>query len=136
MEIDGRELQGDEAVTRALPEWIAKHDDEAIPQRVQLRIYTRANGMCVKCGRPLRKGHWACDHITALINGGQHRESNLQALCISPCHSDKNKQDVAEKAATYRVRLKETGIKKSRNPMPGSKASGIRKRMNGDVERW
>lgn len=123
-------------MTRAVAEWVAKNDDAAIPSRVQLRVYMKSNGNCALCGRTLRPGHWACDHITALINGGQHRESNLQALCISPCHSDKTRHDVAEKSATYRVRLKETGIKKPGNPIPGSKASGIRKRMNGDVERW
>lgn len=95
---------------RRVPEWIAKHDDEAIPPRVQLRVF--GYGFCQKCGRRLRAGHWACDHIVALVNGGQHRESNLQPLCISPCHSDKTRADVAEKSKNYRTRAKAAGIRK------------------------
>jgi 5-methylcytosine-specific restriction protein A len=95
---------------RQVEEWIAKNDNEAIPPRVQLRVF--GNGGCRKCGRQLRPGHWSCDHIVALINGGQHRESNLQALCNSPCHSDKTKADVAEKADVYAKKRKHIGVKK------------------------
>jgi 5-methylcytosine-specific restriction protein A len=101
-------------MTRAVPEWIAKHDDEAIPPRVELRVFQKHDGCCPKCGRKLRPGHWACDHITALINGGQHRESNLQPLCNTPCHSQKTAEDVAEKSRTYKRRKSEVGIKKPR----------------------
>jgi 5-methylcytosine-specific restriction protein A len=122
-------------MSRELPEWVARHDDQAIPLRVQKRVHDRAGGICPKCTRPLVPGQWACDHIIALINGGQHRDSNLQPLCVSPCHSTKTKTDVAEKAMVYRKRAKHLGIKQSPRPMPGSRASGLRKRMNGQVER-
>jgi 5-methylcytosine-specific restriction protein A len=97
---------------REVPEWIGKTDDAAIPLRVQLRVYNELCGCCMKCGRWLRPGHWSCDHIIALVNGGQHRESNLQALCNSPCHSDKTRADVAEKSDVYAKKLKHIGVKK------------------------
>jgi 5-methylcytosine-specific restriction endonuclease McrA len=97
-------------MTRAVPEWIGKTDDTAIPNRIRLRIY--GNGICAKCGRKLRPGHWDCDHVIALKNGGENRETNLQPLCNSPCHSNKTKQDVAEKSRTYRKRSRHAGIKK------------------------
>lgn len=99
-------------MTRALPEWIAKHDDQAIPPRVRLRIWMRSFGHCINCTRAMRAGEAPqFDHIIALVNGGQHRESNLQLLCFT-CHAVKTKTDVAEKSAVYTKRLKHTGIKR------------------------
>ena len=109
-------------MTRAVEEWIGKSDDEAIPPRVRLRVF--GNGHCRKCGRQLRAGHWACDHIVALANGGEHRETNLQPLCNSPCHSDKTKADVAEKACAYKHRARNAGIGRKRRTIPGRRFDG------------
>jgi 5-methylcytosine-specific restriction endonuclease McrA len=99
---------------RATAEWIAKHDDEAIPPRVRLRVWDRFGGCCAECKRKIHAGEkWDADHITALVNGGRHRESNLQLLCAW-CHKAKTKADVAEKAVTYRKRRVNHGIKKPR----------------------
>lgn len=123
-------------MSRSVEEWIGKTPDSAIPPRVQLRVFQKHGGVCPKCTRKLEPGKWACDHIIALINGGEHRERNLQPLCVSPCHSWKTREDVAEKSRNYKRAASHAGIKarKSR-PLPGSKASGIRKRMDGRVER-
>lgn len=99
-------------MSRATEEWIGKTDGEAIPARVQLRVF--GEGICRMCGRKLRSGHWACDHIVALINGGEHRESNLQPLCSSPCHWSKTRRDVATKSRTYRKRKAHVGPKPDR----------------------
>lgn len=123
-------------MTRSVKEWIGKSDDEAIPARVKIRVFDRCNGQCRNCGVRIGASvRPAFDHVVALVNGGQNRETNLQLLCL-PCHSQKTQSDVAQKAATYRKRLTHLGIKPRKGrPMPGSKASGIRKRMNGAVER-
>ena len=97
---------------RAVPEWIGKTPDAAIPPRVRLRVYLKTNGHCAKCTRKLVPAHWACDHIVALVNGGQHRETNLQALCVSPCHSSKTILDVREKSKVYRAAAANAGIRK------------------------
>lgn len=121
---------------REVPEWIAAHDDQAIPPRVRLRVFQKHDGNCASCTRPLFPGHWECDHIIALANGGEHRERNLHPLCTSPCHSRKTRADVAEKSHVYKRAASHAGIKTRKgNPMPGSKASGLRKRMDGTVER-
>lgn len=101
-------------MSRATDEWIGKTDDEAAPPRVRLRIWDRAQGQCQDCTRKLRAGHWAVDHIVALVNGGENRENNLQALCSSPCHWRKTRADVAEKSKTARNRKLDAGIKKPR----------------------
>jgi 5-methylcytosine-specific restriction protein A len=101
-------------MTRTVEEWIATHDDQAIPARVKIRVFDRAGGVCPECTLPIvGKLRPAYDHIQALINGGQHREANLQLLCV-PCHAVKTKADVAEKSVTARIRAKHLGIKKPR----------------------
>lgn len=101
-------------MTRTVDEWIATNDDQAIPARVKVRVFERANGHCAECTLPIvGKLRPAYDHIQALINGGQHREANLQLLCV-PCHAIKTKADIAEKSVTARVRAKHIGIKKPR----------------------
>lgn len=101
-------------MTRATEEWIGKHDDQAIPARVKVRVFDRAGGVCAECTLSIvGKLRPAYDHKTALINGGQHRESNLQLLCV-PCHAVKTKADVAEKSTVYRKRLKHLGLQPPR----------------------
>jgi len=104
--------------------WIAKHDDEAIPFRVRSRIFDKANGKCVACGRDLRPGHWQADHVIPLIIGGKHAESNLQPLCDVPCHQNKTRLDVKLKAKVARVRKLHLGIKKPRTIRAWRKFSG------------
>lgn len=111
---------------RAVEEWHGTHDDQAIPPRVQLRIYERYNGQCPKCSRKLYPRKWACDHIVALINGGAHRESNLQPLCVSPCHSDKTRADMQIKSKGYKRRLRKAGIRKPRTIRAWRKFNGER----------
>ena len=99
-------------MSRAVPEWIAKRDDDAIPPRVKLRIFHKFDKRCAACTLPIvGKLRPEYDHIRALINGGQHRESNIQLLC-SACHKTKTKADVAEKSDAYRKQLNAAGIRK------------------------
>ena len=122
---------------RTVPEWIADHDDQAIPPRVRARVFERHNGICHITKRKIRAGEaWDCDHVIALCNGGSHCESNL-APALKDAHKEKTKADSALKKKIARTRAKHLGIHKpSGRPLAGTKASGIRKRMNGDVERW
>jgi 5-methylcytosine-specific restriction protein A len=93
-----------------LKEWIGSNDNQAIPPRVKVRIFQKADGKCQgDCGlKIVGKLRPAYDHIQALCNGGEHRESNLQLLCV-PCHSIKTKTDVAEKSAVARKQKKHIG---------------------------
>lgn len=124
---------------RVLPEWIGKTPDTAIPPRVRLRVFERYGGRCYLCTRKLGPGdRWDCDHVVALAiwTGEPHgnRESNLAPAC-TVCHREKTAQDVAEKAYTARVKGKHLGVRKPKRPMPGSRGSGWKKRIDGTVER-
>ena len=99
-------------MSRAVPEWIAANDDAKIPPRVMERVARKADGRCVKCTRETGPGlPGECDHIVPLVLGGEHRETNLQWLCV-PCHAAKTKLDVKLKAKVARIRNKHLGIKK------------------------
>ena len=101
-------------MARSVEEWIGKTDDSKIPGRVRLRVFDRHNGICHISGRKISAGEaWQCDHIVALANGGEHRESNLAPALTEP-HKDKTKSDVAEKSRVVRKRKKHLGIKKAR----------------------
>lgn len=119
---------------RSVPEWIGKTDDAPIPPRIRLRIFDRYSGICRLSGRTIRAGDaWQCDHIVALINGGQHRESNLVPVLIDP-HRTKSKEDVAEKSRVAKRRKSFLGIKKP-SRFPGSRNSPFKRKLDGTVVR-
>jgi hypothetical protein len=129
---------------RAVKKWIGKDDNTPVPPRVRDRVLTAKGEKCHACGRQIRTGEkWTCEHLIALINWRAtaeaphgNRESNLDVTCCN-CLAPKNAADVAEKSIVYSKRLKARGIKPHQwRPMAGTRASGLRKRMNGQVERW
>jgi 5-methylcytosine-specific restriction protein A len=111
-------------MSRSTDEWIGKTDDAAIPARVRLRVFERHNGTCHLSGHRIRAGEpWDIDHIVALVNGGEHRESNL-APALRNKHREKTALDVAEKAKNDRVRKRHLSIKKPRKIRAWKKFDG------------
>lgn len=120
---------------RTVPEWIGATPDAAIPARVRLRVFDRFGGVCQLTGRKIMAGEaWDVDHIKPLSMGGVHAEANLQPV-LRDAHRAKTAAEAPARAKADRMRAKHLGVKKSSRPMPGSKASGLRKRMDGTVER-
>lgn len=98
--------------------------------------FNRAGGKCEHCTRKLYTGDIHYDHRIPDAMGGEPTLANCQVLCRS-CHSVKTtKADVPAIAKAKRLEDKRLGIKlrKSR-PMPGSRASGIKRKFDGTVER-
>ena len=117
---------------RSVAEWVGKNDDTAIPPRVCVRIFERAGRKCECCGRPIvGKLRAQYDHKTALVNGGENRESNLQVLCHE-CHGEKTKQDVAIKARVYVRKKRVAGIRKP-SRFACSRNSPWKKKVGGQV---
>ncbi len=121
-------------MSRSVPEWIGKTDDTPVPPRVRLRVFHKYDGVCYRAGRKIRPGEpWDAEHIVAIINGGENRESNL-APCLRDKHREKTAEDVAIKAKTYRVRKARWGIKK-RSKWAYGKDSPFKKKVDGRVVR-
>lgn len=117
---------------RTLPEWVGATPDTPIPVRVKLRVFERHEGRCHISGRKITAAdQWECDHIIALCNGGEHRESNL-APALRDKHRAKTAEDVAEKSRSAKIRARHLGVRTSR-PMPGSRASAWKRKMDGTV---
>lgn len=94
-------------MARTSKEWIGRTDDSAIPERVQLRVWQRAEGHCQICRRKIMAGeakHY--DHKVALIDGGRNAESNLQIACVA-CHGIKTSAEATERA---KVRAKAKAV--------------------------
>ena len=111
-------------MSRSVEEWIGKSDDTPIPPRVKLRVFEAHNGVCHLSGRKIRAGEpWDCDHIKALINGGENRETNL-APALRDKHREKTAEDVAEKAVIARQRSKHLGITGQKRKWPSRGFNG------------
>lgn len=99
---------------RAVEEWKGRTPDTPAPDRVRVRVFDRAGGRCDICKRALRTGErWTLEHVKAVINGGENRESNLGVTC-DWCLPEKNAADVAEKSSVYEKRLKHILPKESK----------------------
>ena len=99
---------------RTVTEWIGKTDDQSVPPLVRARIFETNGGVCHLSGRKIRPGEaWELEHIIALCNGGEHRESNMAPALVQP-HKVKTAQDRKIKSKIDRVRKRHLGIKKPR----------------------
>lgn len=129
-------------MARALPEWIGKTPDTKVPPRVRARIFEREGGICHLSGRKITPSDkWDLDHKVALINGGEHRETNLFPA-IRDKHREKTREDVAEKAVSARKRQKHIGIRKqptmrsagfARAPKQNKATTPIPPKFPGDI---
>lgn len=99
--------------------------------------FAACGGRCSMCDRKLGPAdRWDVDHTIALAAGGTNDASNLRVVCAW-CHDLKSRADTAIAAKGKRRAIKATvpsEFRKKSRPMAGTKASGVRKRMNGLVE--
>ena len=106
------------------------------PKPVKRAALLRSGGLCEGEGnRDLAYGvHF--DHVNADSNGGKPTLENCAAVCP---HCNMHKayhHDTPRAAKLKRQSDKDKGIRTRKSaPIPGSKASGLRKRMDGTVER-
>lgn len=123
-------------MTRSVKEWIGKTDNTPAPPRVRIRVFEFYQGVCQITGRKIRPGDkWELDHIIALVNGGENRESNLHPV-LAEAHKAKTRADVKEKADIARKKAKHLGLHKPKGrPMAGTKRSGWKRKLDGTVER-
>ena len=128
---------------RTVKEWVAPllpdgtpNPDTRPPASVVARLYKQQNGLCPKSGIPIAPGRFIIEHVKPLSMGGENRESNLELWDASQSR-DKTAREASTRAKADRVLQKHLGVKRSHGaPLPGTKRSGIRKRMNGTIERY
>ncbi len=111
------------------------------PTRIKVAAFQRASGRCEgkletgeRCYAVLIPGRWRCDHINPDGLTGQPTLDNAQCLCPL-CDGRKTPGDIATIAEAKRREARQIGAEARGRPMPGSKASGLKKRMDGTVVR-
>jgi len=110
--------------TANLKEWVGKTDDSRPPPHIRLRIFEKHNGVCYLSSVKIQPGDkWEAEHIIAICNGGENRESNLAPALVAP-HKVKTKQDRKMKAKNDHARMKHIGIKKPRTMTRWRKFNG------------
>ncbi len=104
---------------RSVAEWIGATPDTPAPRRVKARVFVKFGGRCHWTGVAIKTGmDWDTDHVIALINGGENRESNLAPILRGKAHKEKTAQDVAIKSKTARMRAKHLGLVKPKRKIP------------------
>lgn len=104
------------------------------PAKVKVAAFQRAKGHCEKCSVYIVAGA-QYDHDIPDALGGEPVLENCVVLC-GPCHREKTSTlDVPMIAKAKRIEAKRMNAKKSRSPLPGSKASKWKRRMDGSVVR-
>jgi 5-methylcytosine-specific restriction protein A len=102
-------------------------------------LFLDKGGICHKCRRKLRPGDtWVAEHLNALSTGGDNKWGNWDVTC-SWCLPKKNADD-AKKAAKIRAVATAHVVpvsqrQKRGKPLPGTKRSGWKRKMDGTWER-
>lgn len=96
---------------RSVKEWIGKISDTKAPSRVRQRIFDAAGGVCHICSLPIKTAEsWHADHVIALIEGGENRETNLKPA-HAHCNLAKANGEKTRKAKVQRTKEKYTGAR-------------------------
>jgi 5-methylcytosine-specific restriction protein A len=113
------------AIGRSTAEWIGKDADQRPPDYVRLRVFNRYEGKCYLSGKKIRPGDlWDLEHIVALCNGGENRESNMAPAFRGKVHNEKTARDRDEKARIDSIRKKHLGLAKPKRKIPGRRFNG------------
>ena len=106
----------------------------SLTRNQRIAIFDDADGICHLCELPILPGkeEWQAEHPTALALCGSDKVEDMRPA-HKKCHAVKTaKEDIPRIAKAVRQRANHLGVKRHQGrPMPGTKASGIRKPMGG-----
>lgn len=104
-------------------------------KKTKLLAWTRCHGRCEGCGIKLGIGKHEFHHDKECTFGGDADLCNCVVLCLG-CHRSITSSQAKVVAKSNMQRDKHLGIrhKPKGRPMAGTRASGLRKRMDGSVE--
>lgn len=94
--------------TAKLKEWVGRRPESMPGQTVLFRLHAKQGGTCAcGCGQIMNFNvdKIDCDHIVALIDGGENRESNCQLL-LNACHKAKTAQEAGARSEERKHKAK------------------------------
>jgi 5-methylcytosine-specific restriction protein A len=108
----------------------------SLSTKMRLQIFQSANGVCDICAGKIQVGErWEVSHRTPIELGGADDPSNWFPAHYK-CHRVQTAEiDIPAIAKAKRREARNIGAKRSSRPMPGSRASGLRKHFDGTVSK-
>lgn len=108
----------------------------AITPKRRAEVFRDAGGVCHLCKRKIAEGEpWDVEHPRALGLGGADDATNWKPA-HRDCHAGKSKQDIRIMRKADRQMKSHTGVKRTKNPLPGSRGTKWKRTFNnGVVER-
>lgn len=109
----------------------------ALTGKDRLRIFAAHNGICHLCLGKIdaKREAWEVSHDIPLEMGGADDDVNRKPA-HARCHRLHTRTtDIPNIAKAKRRELRNMGAKRSANPMPGSRGTKWKRRMDGTVER-
>lgn len=89
--------------------------------------------ICYKCKCMIKGGAFDVDHVQPVCEGGKTEVGNGALIC-RPCHAVKSGGETKWSQEADRKGRKDRGSRpKTSRPMPGSKLSGFKRKMDGTV---
>ncbi|MFC5552859.1 HNH endonuclease signature motif containing protein [Methylobacterium iners] len=119
-----------------LPEDVGTTRRLSLSRRRRLQAWERTGGTCVVCDRRIDgvRERWIVEHIRALELGGADEIENM-GPAHELCGREKTRLDHAKAAQAKRRKMRHLGVVKSFNPLPGSRTSHFKRKLNGTVLR-
>lgn len=102
----------------------------------RLKVWERSGGICVVCGHPIDgvRDRWIVEHIRALELGGADEFDNM-GPAHEACGRDKTRDDHAAAAQAKRRKIRHLGAQAVTYPLPASKRSALKRKVDGTVVR-
>lgn len=102
-------------------------------RKTKAEAFLRCGGHCEGCTALLAPARIEYDHIIPDSLGGEPTLENCRVICAA-CHRVKTGDDAGNLARALRREAKHIGASApARRPMPGSRGSPYRKKLNGEV---
>ncbi|MER2265744.1 HNH endonuclease [Methylobacterium oxalidis] len=116
------------------PDDIGTTPRSCLSPRRRLQAWERTNGKCVVCGERIdgARERWIVEHIRALELGGADELDNM-GPAHEACGREKTRDDHARTARAKRQKLRHIGAAAPEHPLPGSRTSPLKRKLNGTV---
>lgn len=119
-----------------IPEDVGTTRRGHLSARRRLQAWERTNGKCVVCGDRIDgvRERWIVEHIRALELGGVDELDNM-GPAHEACGREKTRDDHARAAQAKRQKLRHIGAVHTVQPLPGSRTSLLKRKIDGTVVR-
>ena len=116
------------------PEDVSTTRRGALSPRRRLQVWERTGGTCVICDQRIDgvRERWIVEHMRALELGGVDAIENM-GPAHETCGRTKTRDDHARTAQAKRQKLRHLGATTTARPLPGSRATALKRKINGMV---